>query len=168
MTPFMAYVTYISLAGLFVLLIITFIKHRSWKRFIAALVIIFVCIIFLNHFFFAREYITAKGKGDNDIYVVIVLYLFMLLGMLAQYLYNRFEQPLQQRPKFDFGTFIAPVFASPIVFIPLLAALQNADIDLQNLTTVKAMTFFVAFENGFFWKEYFDHRQKQKSEVTNG
>jgi hypothetical protein len=86
----------------------------------------------------------------------------MLLGMAAQYGYNRFEQPKAERKAFDFGLFIAPIFASPIIFIPLLAALQNADLDLTRLTTPKMMVFFVAFENGFFWKEYFDHRRLEK------
>ena len=52
------------------------------------------------------------------------------------------------------------------MFIPLLAALQNTVDNLQNLTAVKMMVFFVAFENGFFWKEYFDHRLKAKQEET--
>jgi hypothetical protein len=25
------------------------------------------------------------------------------------------------------------------------------------------MVFFVAFENGFFWKDYFDQRRKEKA-----
>ncbi len=29
------------------------------------------------------------------------------------------------------------------------------------------MVFFVAFENGFFWKEYFDNRRKIKKSETN-
>ncbi len=44
----------------------------------------------------------------------------------------------------------------------LLAALQNADVDLENLTAPRMIVFLVAFENGFFWKEYFDHRRKDK------
>jgi hypothetical protein len=70
--------------------------------------------------------------------------------------------------KFDFGMFVAPVFASPIVFIPLLAALQNtpAITGTQGFSAVNLMVFFVAFENGFFWKEYFDHRRKAKQEET--
>ena len=88
------------------------------------------------------------------------------MGMIAQYLYSWLGQPPSKRKtkRFDMGLFIAPIFTSPIVFIPLLAALQNAVVDLQNLTTPKMMLFLVAFENGFFWKEYFDHRQELKKE----
>ena len=84
----------------------------------------------------------------------------MLLGMLAQYGYNYFVTPKSDRKAFDLGVFIAPVFASPVVFIPLLAALQNADIDLTALTIPRMMVFLVAFQNGFFWKDFFD-RQRQ-------
>jgi hypothetical protein len=86
----------------------------------------------------------------------------MLLGMLSQYIYTRLEQPKDLRKKFDLGLFLAPIFTSPIIFIPLLSAMQNAEVDLQNLTTPKIMIFLVAFENGFFWKELFDHRRKLK------
>jgi hypothetical protein len=54
-----------------------------------------------------------------------------------------------------------PVLASPIVFIPLLASLQNADPDLSRIDVPGFMIFVVAFENGFFWKEYFDNRKRK-------
>lgn len=109
-----------------------------------------------------RKEPTSKGVGENnEIYFVIILYIFMLLGMLANYFYNRFSKPKTNRESFDIGLFIAPIFASPIIFIPLLASLQTADIELSNLTTTKLMVFIVSFQNGFFWKEYFDNRNKE-------
>ena len=66
-----------------------------------------------------------------------------------------------ERQPFNIGRFLAPVFASPIVFIPLLGAFQSMDIDITNLTLPKIMVFFVAFENGFFWKEVVDNHQKR-------
>ena len=59
--------------------------------------------------------------------------------------------------------FIAPVFASPIVFIPLLTAFQNANVDLNRLTVPKLLIFFVAYQNGFFWKEFFDLKQREEA-----
>ena len=53
------------------------------------------------------------------------------------------------------------MFAAPIILIPLLAAFQGADIDLAKLTTPRIMMFCVAFQNGFFWKEFFDRKQKE-------
>ena len=165
MTPLMIVITTISIAGLLAISIYKFIKSKNWKNLIFQILIIVICFGFLYFFFYAQEEVTTRGGGNNDVYLVIVLYIFMLLGMLAQYLYTRFEQPKSKRKKFDFGLFMAPVFASPIIFIPLLAALQNANINFKELTTAKLMVFFVAFENGFFWKEYFDNRRKEKLEV---
>jgi hypothetical protein len=47
-----------------------------------------------------------------------------------------------------------------MVFIPLLAAVQGADLRLEELTAPRMMIFFVAFQNGFFWKNFFDQKQK--------
>jgi hypothetical protein len=85
----------------------------------------------------------------------------MLLGMGAQFLYRHFEQPQRKRRKFDWGVFLAPVSASPIVFLPLLASFQNSEVDLSKLDVPRLMIFFVAFQNGFFWKEHFDQRQRE-------
>jgi len=98
---------------------------------------------------------------------VIVLYICMLLGMFSNFLYARFTKEKENRGKFDFGTFIAPVFASPVVFLPLLAAFQETGADLQNFTNGKTMIFLVAFQNGFFWKEYFDNVQREKKGEAN-
>ncbi len=103
----------------------------------------------------------AKG-GQSDAAVTIVLFACTILGMLAQALYQHFTLPLakRHRTKIDWGLFFAPICASPIVFIPLMVALENADVDLKALTVPRMMIFFVAFQNGFFWKEHFD-RQRQ-------
>lgn len=160
--------TSISLAGLLTISIYYFIQSKNIRRLVLQLIIIGLAFIFLYFLFYKPESPAARGNGGDDIYFVIVLYFFMILGMLAQYTYARFSQPKRIRKKFDFGLFIAPVFASPIIFIPLLSALQNANIDLRHLTTAKFMVFLVAFENGFFWKEYFDNRRRLKEEERNG
>jgi hypothetical protein len=116
--------------------------------------------------FYESSDITLKGEEDNSLYFAIVLYLCMIIGMFSHYAYTRFTKPKDKRPSFDLGLFLAPFFTSPIIFIPLLASLQNANIDLQNLTTTKIMVFIVAFENGFFWKEYFNNRRKGEKNVS--
>ena len=162
MTLLMIFITSVSLAGLLAISIYKFLKSKNRRIFIVHILVIMSCFWFLYQFFYTPETVTARSGSANEVYWVIVLYLFMLLGMLAQFLYTRFEKPQEKRQKFDLGLFVAPVFASPIIFIPLLAALQNANIDFKELTAAKLMVFFVAFENGFFWKEYFDNRRKTK------
>ena len=160
----MVVLTSASLVGLLVISIYRFIRFKESRRFIIQLLVIGACFGCLYFLFYAPEIPTPMGGWNNDIYFVIVLYICMLLGMLAQYGYTHLTQPNNNGNRFDPGLFIAPVLASPIVFIPLLAALQNADVDLQNLTTTKMMVFFVAFENGFFWKAYFDNRRQAGEE----
>lgn len=105
----------------------------------------------------------ATSKGPQESFILVaVLFVCMILGMLAQAFYEHFSlaRPKRVRKTLDWGLFFAPVCASPIVFIPLMVALQNADIDLKALTVPRMMMFFVAFQNGFFWKEHFDRKRK--------
>jgi hypothetical protein len=50
------------------------------------------------------------------------------------------------------------MFTSPLVFAPLWSAFQDAG---MTLTSLKYGVFVVAFENGFFWKEFFDNRRQR-------
>ncbi|MDZ7290105.1 MAG: hypothetical protein ONB44_01635 [candidate division KSB1 bacterium] len=158
MSGLMTFLTGLSLAALAALSILRFAQNKNWRIFFIQMLVLALGVWFL-HALFDFPVVAPRPRGAQDVYLVIILYVCMLLGMAAQYAYTRFEKPKQQRPQFDFGLFVAPIFTSPIVFIPLLAALQNANIDLAQLTVPKMMVFFVAFENGFFWKEYFDHRR---------
>lgn len=110
---------------------------------------------------------TAKGTTD-DFALVAVLFLCMLLGMLAQVLYEHFSLPqrVRVRKKVDWGKFWSPVCASPIIFIPLMVTFQNANIELRSMTAPKMMIFLVAFQNGFFWKQFFDRRSKETNVVS--
>jgi hypothetical protein len=99
--------------------------------------------------------------------LIIILYLFMVVGMICQYLYSLLIQPRKQRPPFDWGNFLAPLFASPIVSIPMLVAFQNSEIDLTQLTLPRVMVFVVAFQNGFFWKEIFESRRRSLENDKN-
>jgi hypothetical protein len=138
-------------------------KTGEWRPFWMSLVPLVAYGIFLNRWFgFPFEGGVAE-KGGNDLVLTGALAISMIFGMLAQYLYRHFERPERNRTKWDWGCFIAPIFASPIIFIPLAAAFQNADVDLakERMTLPRLMIFLVAFENGFFWKEYFDRKRKE-------
>lgn len=166
MSRLMTALTFLSLAVLALLSIYNYVKEKNGRRFTLHMLALVFIIVFLHQLFaFPFSSLTPTGRGtpENEVYLVIALYFFMVLGMVAHYAYTRFEQPKQLRKKFDLGLFVAPIFASPIIFIPLLGALQNTELDLTRLTAPKMMMFFVAFENGFFWKEYFDHRRQEKA-----
>ena len=144
-------------------------RTAEWQPFLidlAALAAFTVFLHFLVGFPVPSNDVIGKGAPDEDLKLAALLGVCMLLGMLAQTFYQHFTLPRKIRvhKKLDWGLFFAPVCASPIVFIPLMVALQNANIDLKQLTIARLMIFFVAFQNGFFWKEHFDHQRKDIEE----
>lgn len=163
MSDFMTAIIVISMIGLLIISIYRFIKFKNARSFVIQVVLLGLASYLLYALFYTPNAPTPKGEEDNNIYLIVWLFIFMLLGMLGNYLYGYFSKPQKERKKikFDFGLFIAPVFVSPIIFIPLLVAFQEGNISLQGSMTAKIMFFLVAFQNGFLWKEYFDHlRQK--------
>ena len=98
---------------------------------------------------------------------VAFCYLSMVLGMVAQYFYKQAERG-DKALTFQAVEFLMPIFASPIVFIPLLTI--TSDLSLSGpFTKAKLMVYLIAFQNGFFWKSFFDQRQKvaqQSAAVT--
>lgn len=166
MSPLMTAIVAVGFVGLTARSVFTLARQGRLRPFLLSIAILAGLALILHRLlgFPAVQAISAsKGLGSKDLPIIGMLFACMLLGMLAHWLHVWLETPKPKRPTFDFGLFIAPVLASPIIFVPLLASLQNADLDLSRLDTAGFMVFLVAFENGFFWKEYFDNR---KSEVV--
>ena len=151
-----------SMAALILLGVLWARKGHRWRSFWAGFVALAVFAVFLNRLL-AFPFAPAVAKGSQDLTLAVALYVCMLGGMLAQYIYRRFEKPSGERAAWDWGLFVAPAFASPIVFIPLLAAFQAAEVKLDELTAPRLMIFFVAFQNGFFWKDFFERKQKESA-----
>jgi len=148
----------ISFIGLALIFTVRGYKTGEWRLTAFALSAIVVFAFFLNRIFGYPFSPTVVAKGPrNDLILAAALYICMVAGMLCQFLYRRFGLPQGKRGDWDLGLFLAPLFASPVVFIPLLAAFSNADIRLENLSVPRLMVFLVAFQNGFFWKDFFDH-----------
>ena len=151
----------VSFAGAVVALLRWGAQSRQFGLVIFEVVALAVMGLVLHYIFgfpFSSSSTVAKGVQDDWI-VAVALYAFMVAGMLAHYLYRRFERPRHRRLKWDWGLFLGPIFTSPIVFVPLLATFQEGGMDLAKLTAPRAMIFLVAFQNGFFWKEFFDRKQ---------
>ncbi len=157
MSNILNWITAISLLALAGVLFYRDYKAGSWKGFFLHATVLLACLEFLRRFYgFLTTAPVSKGESGDDIYFIIVLYVIMLLGMVANYAYQRFSTEKSERKQWDFGLFLAPVFVSPIIFIPLLTAFQQ-----QNSDSPKMMLFLVAFQNGFLWKEYFDHKRRK-------
>ena len=94
----------------------------------------------------------------QEVVATALCYAAMLLGMIAQYFYKQAERG-DKKLSFEPLEFLMPIFASPIVFIPLLTI--TSDLALTGaFTKGKLMVYLVAFQNGFFWKSFFEQRRK--------
>ncbi len=129
-------------------------EQSKSTRFIAGLLLIICASVIAAVFLSTHETMDAGGQAVPW-GTVGLLYLAMTLGMVAQYFY------FSTRRKFRWRPFIKPFLASPIVFIPLVSAYQNALTSLDAFELGDLMLLLVAFQNGFFWKVVFDKREEQ-------
>jgi hypothetical protein len=97
-------------------------------------------------------------RGAEEIASVVLCYVCMLLGMMAEYGYTKAERA-DTTVKFELLPFLMPIFASPIVFIPLLSLMTEDAMSGGAFTRAKLMVYLVAFQNGFFWKSFFEQRR---------
>jgi drug/metabolite transporter (DMT)-like permease len=107
------------------------------------------------------ERVETKGSIDETA-AIVVCYLAMLSGMIAEYFYTQAEQGARKL-SFEPMAFLMPIFASPIVFIPLLTITSDVAIG-GAFTRAKLMVYLVAFQNGFFWKGFFEQRRAKARE----
>ena len=99
------------------------------------------------------EPVETKGNVHETL-AIVFCYGAMLLGMVAQFAYRQAET---RDFRFDPAAFFLPIFASPIVFIPLLTVIGEVDAT-GALARPKLMVYLVAFQNGFFWRAFFAGR----------
>ena len=141
-------------------------QFRSSTRRIPDALALLVLLLYLALLHFAFGFPSpptdfAKGGADTDVGpVVLALFIFMLLGMGAEYLYHYLDAK-PEGTKFDWRSFVKPFLVSPLVFVPLAASLQNAKVDLSRFDIPLLMLFLVAFENGFLWRGYFTRKLAQ-------
>lgn len=153
----------ISIVGVLFIIIHQLFKKKNTRLFIISICALMLIVTYLHKYFYSIDLLASKGDGnENELLYLIVLFIFMILGMVSQYLFSRFNQPKKDRSDFDWGIFIAPIFTSPIVFIPLYTIISNSSIDSSNFDSAKYMIFLVAFENGFFWKGFLDNQKRLK------
>jgi hypothetical protein len=150
-------ITAFSLAALSVLVIFKSFKKRKFGLLILVVLICLAAVLLHRFFGFIEvdQQFSAKSAEDFSYAPYIALYLSMILGMLSEYLYTRFSSPQELRLPFDFGVFVSPILISPILFVPLYETLSN----VVTPSRATGMLVLVAFENGFFFKGYFDQRR---------
>ena len=113
----------------------------------------------------APKAVQTRGESD-EIIAIVICYMSMVFGMMAEYGYAQAERG-NKKIEFDWMSFLMPIFASPIVFIPLLTLTSEVAIG-GAFTRPKLMVYLVAFQNGFFWKSFFEQRRAEaKSAVRS-
>jgi hypothetical protein len=104
----------------------------------------------------------ARGGNYVEWVLVVVLYMAMILGMLAHYAYVRFQRQRERRRKFDLGSSWPRFSSLRECFLPIASVLQAAEAVQAGASHF--MLFLVAFENGFFWREFFENRLTRHTE----
>ena len=111
----------------------------------------------------APSAVQTRG-GIDEAASIVFCYVSMVLGMIAQYGYAQAERG-NKKLELDWMTFLMPIFASPIVFIPLLTLTSEVAMG-GAFTRAKLMVYLVAFQNGFFWKSFFEQRRGEAQSMT--
>jgi hypothetical protein len=134
----------------------------AWRDCLVELGTLLLLALLLNRLFgFPLPQAEIAMGPREDILFAAPLFAAMITGMLAQYCYTRFIREQRYRAKWDWGLFVAPIFTSPIIFIPLLAAFLKSQVKSQ--PEVDLMMLLVAFQNGFFWKEHYENKRRKEA-----
>ncbi len=104
----------------------------------------------------------GRSRGSGETAALIISYVSMVLGMMAHYVYAKAERG-DTRLTIEWLPFLMPILASPIVFIPLVSIAGEVSSTGDIFERAKLMVYLVAFQNGFFWKHFFDQRRVTSS-----
>ena len=146
------------------------IQRRNVRPFIWALITIAIVLGMLTSTGLIplpwKEDLTSRGESQR--FLIVILYGAMIVGMIAHYLFFHLSRSKKRRRKIDWGNLLAPVLVSPIIFLPLAAVFDSVESYPTTADASRLMLFLVAFENGFFWREFFENRKKAWDQVGEG
>jgi len=150
MSPIITYLltVFLVLFGLFI--VIELVLSHAVKMFIIQTAILLGVIVFLNLTIGFPTTRVAFG-GVAPMVAIGIMFLCTLLGIAGHYFYY-------MKRKFVWRTFLKPIVISPIVLLPLIGSVQGT----SGLEPIQMISFGVlAFQNGFFWKEVFEHARSK-------
>jgi hypothetical protein len=156
MSPTLSFMVVLSILGVSVgISLLDVIGRRVWR--LAASVLLAGVAVWI-YASAAPADLETKGPADESI-AVSLCYIAMLFGMAAQYFYRQADAGAEKLT-LEPIEFLMPIFASPIVFIPLLTITPDLSVG-GALTKPKLMVYLVAFQNGFFWKSFFEEKKQR-------
>src|SRR6266700_2455563 len=143
MGSFATIIVSISLIVLLAWIIWRHICSRKWLPTVAGFVGLALYTIFLRLLFGFPTLSGALPMGSQDGFLplAMAMYLCMLAGMGAEYMYHYVDAPDTGKMKFELRTFLKPFFISPMVFMPLAASLENANLDVSKFDAARLMVF---------------------------
>lgn len=158
MSDSLSFVMTISLTGAVAGFVWLALRNHSPRVWVIACTVLIVCAAV----WYAFQSSTRADDGSmsvEEIAAVFFCYGAMLLGMTAEYIYAQADRG-KRKLKFEPLTMLMPILVSPIVFIPMLTI--AGDVATRGaFTRAQLMVYLVAFQNGFFWKGFFQQlRQK--------
>jgi hypothetical protein len=145
--------------------VVVFKLFRGGNRalFIVQLIVLLTAGLFFQWilgFHWSTAY-TARGTVEESSLFVVWLYLSMLSGMAANSAYEHLGPHATPGTHPQWGTLLAPALVSPIVFLPLAASFDASSSTIgTGHRAPHLMLLLVAFQNGFFWQDFFRRRTR--------
>lgn len=166
MSEILAVVMVVSIAGIVLELFYRIVTKDGYVRVLPRVITIAAAGV-IAYTLLPRR-VEQMGSLDETASIVLC-YGSMLLGMTAEYAYSLAERASrgEAKVKFDTLTFLMPIFASPIVFIPLLTLTSEIGAGGGAFTRARVMVYLVAFQNGFFWKQLFEQRRQAATTIRH-
>ena len=150
MSPLITYSLMFFLGAFALFIIIELIVSRAVIRFVIQTAILFAVILLLR-VITGFPKITTPFGGVSPIIAIGIMFVCTVLGIVGHYFFNL-------KGRFSWRTFLKPLIISPIVHLPLIGSVQVT----SDIETIQLISFgFLAFQNGFFWKEVFEHAKIQ-------
>jgi hypothetical protein len=123
---------------------IDYFRRRSWPRlltYVTALLAVALALSITTGFPFPTSR-QAFGGGASPLLAVALMFVGVILGIAATYLFNL-------TGSFSWQDFARPLVVSPLVLLPLIGSLQGAALEPVQLVCFTVL----AFQNGFFWQQ---------------
>ncbi|CAL2105652.1 conserved membrane hypothetical protein [Tenacibaculum sp. 190524A02b] len=137
--------------GYFIISFVSYFIYKNKKNFIFDIIVglLFLVILYITTGFPFKS-ITAFG-GFDPFFLTGLLLVFVIIGMVFNYLFYR-----KENEKIKWILFFKPFFISPIILLPLIGAIKFDSVENVQLISL----CFLAFQNGFFWREVFNKALK--------
>lgn len=148
MNVFITYVLIFCIIMAAGVILFDFFKYRRIKRSLIELASLMLVLVLLRITTGFPTPVQTFG-GYSPERAILLMLVAVIAGIVSNYFFHLKE-------KFNWLTFIKPLFISPIVVLPLIGTVNNTQIETIQLVSL----ILIAFQNGFFWKEVYNKAQK--------